>query len=482
MTPHGQAEGRGPGPALRHQDFSKFTRRRRCCRKGIQLALVGLVTAALWAGLLTLLLLWHWDTLRNLKQLEENAARNVTQVSKDLERHKGDEMAQKSQAAQMLQNMERIQAEQKRMESQEFELFQNLDGLRADLSNLKSLNMNERRMALESLERLQEEIQKLWVELRESNDSRGEDALGHSPPGGLPDPARGPEGGHPCSSGDTGDHGVFPRGGTDGGNAAQAPGEMLPPTLPMVPMLPTTVPATMPTTAPATVPTTVPTTAPTTVPAMVPTTAPATVPTTVPTTAPTTVPATVPTMTPAMVPTTVPATVPTTAPATVPTTVLTTAPATVPTMVPATAPTTAAPLSLSSTPGSTCNTCPEKWVSFQRKCYYFGEGAKKWIQARFACSNLHGRLVSIHSQEEQDFLTKHANKRGSWIGLRDLDIEGEFIWMDKKPLNYSNWQPGEPNDAGQGENCVMMQVSGQWNDAFCNNRLDGWVCDRLATC
>ncbi|XP_031292967.2 low affinity immunoglobulin epsilon Fc receptor isoform X6 [Camelus dromedarius] len=413
-------------------DFSKFTRRRRCCRKGIQLALVGLVTAALWAGLLTLLLLWHWDTLRNLKQLEENAARNVTQVSKDLERHKGDEMAQKSQAAQMLQNMERIQAEQKRMESQEFELFQNLDGLRADLSNLKSLNMNERRMALESLERLQEEIQKLWVELRESN--------------------------------------------------AQAPGEMLPPTLPMVPMLPTTVPATMPTTAPATVPTTVPTTAPTTVPAMVPTTAPATVPTTVPTTAPTTVPATVPTMTPAMVPTTVPATVPTTAPATVPTTVLTTAPATVPTMVPATAPTTAAPLSLSSTPGSTCNTCPEKWVSFQRKCYYFGEGAKKWIQARFACSNLHGRLVSIHSQEEQDFLTKHANKRGSWIGLRDLDIEGEFIWMDKKPLNYSNWQPGEPNDAGQGENCVMMQVSGQWNDAFCNNRLDGWVCDRLATC
>ncbi|KAB1259761.1 Low affinity immunoglobulin epsilon Fc receptor [Camelus dromedarius] len=409
MTPHGQAEGRGPGPALRHQaDFSKFTRRRRCCRKGIQLALVGLVTAALWAGLLTLLLLWHWDTLRNLKQLEENAARNVTQVSKDLERHKGDEMAQKSQAAQMLQNMERIQAEQKRMESQEFELFQNLDGLRADLSNLKSLNMNERRMALESLERLQEEIQKLWVELRESN--------------------------------------------------AQAPGEMLPPTLPMVPMLPTTVPATMPTTAPATVPTTVPTTAPTTVPA------------------------TVPTMTPAMVPTTVPATVPTTAPATVPTTVLTTAPATVPTMVPATAPTTAAPLSLSSTPGSTCNTCPEKWVSFQRKCYYFGEGAKKWIQARFACSNLHGRLVSIHSQEEQDFLTKHANKRGSWIGLRDLDIEGEFIWMDKKPLNYSNWQPGEPNDAGQGENCVMMQASGQWNDAFCNNRLDGWVCDRLATC
>ena len=36
----------------------------------------------------------------------------------------------------------------------------------------------------------------------------------------------------------------------------------------------------------------------------------------------------------------------------------------------------------------------------------------------------------------QDFLTKRANWRGSWIGLRDLDIEGEFIWMDNQPLDY----------------------------------------------
>lgn len=93
------------------------------------------------------------------------------------------------------------------------------------------------------------------------------------------------------------------------------------------------------------------------------------------------------------VPVTVPTAVPTTAPATVPTTA--------PTTVPATVCTTAAPLSLSSTPGSLCNTCPENWVNFQQKCYYFGEGAKKWIQARLACSKLQGRLVSIHSQEEQ---------------------------------------------------------------------------------
>lgn len=121
-----------------------------------------------------------------------------------------------------------------------------------------------------------------------------------------------------------------------------------------------------------------------------------------------------------------------------------------------------------------CDTCPEAWIYFQKKCYYFGEGAKKWIQARYACEDLDGRLVSIHSPEEQvglgsageaadshpdllgvragesrhispalqpcsppqDFLTKRASWRGSWIGLRDLDIEGEFIWMDNQPLDY----------------------------------------------
>lgn len=49
-------------------------------------------------------------------------------------------------------------------------------------------------------------------------------------------------------------------------------------------------------------------------------------------------------------------------------------------------------------------------------------------------------------------------------------------------LCCSNWRPGEPNNGAQGEDCVMLLGSGQWNDAFCGSYLDGWVCDQLATC
>nr|XP_036874490.1 low affinity immunoglobulin epsilon Fc receptor-like isoform X1 [Manis javanica] len=372
-------------------ESSRLRRRRQCCGQGMQLGVLALVTAALWAGLTTLLLLWHWDGVRNLKHLEETAAWNMSQVSKDVSRQKGDQKTQKSLAAQMSQDMERIQAEQERLKAQGSELSQNLDGLLEDLSSLKSQSLNERRTDLGSLERLQEEVARLWIELRMSN--------------------------------------AWKR-------------ETLQPTLPTVPTVPATALTTVLTTEPATVPATALTTALTTEPTMVP----------------------------AMVLTPVPVTA------------LNTEPTTVPAMASATTTTTAAPLSFSSTPGSMCNTCPEKWVNFQRKCYYFGEGPKKWIQARFACENLQGRLVSIHSREEQAFLTKHASRKGSWIGLRDLDIEGEFIWMDQKPLDYTNWRPGEPNNQALGEDCVMMQSSGQWNDAFCGSRLDAWVCDRLAAC
>ncbi|XP_007489600.2 low affinity immunoglobulin epsilon Fc receptor isoform X1 [Monodelphis domestica] len=135
------------------------------------------------------------------------------------------------------------------------------------------------------------------------------------------------------------------------------------------------------------------------------------------------------------------------------------------------------------TQGSICTKCPENWQVFQKKCYFFGKEPKTWAQAKYACINLQGRLVSIKSREEQVFLNRNANKKGSWIGLRDLDIEGIFLWMDGSSLNYTNWGRGEPNNQGQGEDCVAMRgTSGLWNDANCRGQQDSWICEKLATC
>ncbi|XP_038596413.1 LOW QUALITY PROTEIN: low affinity immunoglobulin epsilon Fc receptor [Tachyglossus aculeatus] len=137
---------------------------------------------------------------------------------------------------------------------------------------------------------------------------------------------------------------------------------------------------------------------------------------------------------------------------------------------------------LSHPPGSICLKCPDNWQLFQKNCYYFGEEMKTWIQAKSACLALQGHLVIIHSKEEQAFLTKKATLKGYWIGLRNSVLEEQLLWVDSSQLDYTNWNFGEPNNLGQGEDCVMMRSNGKWNDATCRGGQEGWICEKLAVC
>ena len=56
-----------------------------------------------------------------------------------------------------------------------------------------------------------------------------------------------------------------------------------------------------------------------------------------------------------------------------------------------------------------------------------------------------------------------------WIGLRESAVPGHFIWQhSSKPLTWSNWKKGEPNNESN-EHCVSMYgLDGlQWNDYPC---------------
>jgi hypothetical protein len=100
-------------------------------------------------------------------------------------------------------------------------------------------------------------------------------------------------------------------------------------------------------------------------------------------------------------------------------------------------------------------------------CYDLTSFTTDWVSARNYCSESGGYLVSIRNATENEFVRQLAlsecETNNFFIGLSDELVEGEFVWADGSPLNYTNWSPGEPSDT-EGEDYVEMWQQGQWND------------------
>ena len=60
-----------------------------------------------------------------------------------------------------------------------------------------------------------------------------------------------------------------------------------------------------------------------------------------------------------------------------------------------------------------------------------------------------------------------------WLGLSKVNAKAEFQWVNGTTLDgYTNWSPGEPNNADGHELCTEMLVTGnyrwnKWNDVKC---------------
>ncbi|XP_035672094.1 von Willebrand factor D and EGF domain-containing protein-like [Branchiostoma floridae] len=119
------------------------------------------------------------------------------------------------------------------------------------------------------------------------------------------------------------------------------------------------------------------------------------------------------------------------------------------------------------------------YVRFNGVFYKNFAEEKTYDDARQTCTADGGLLAMPKDSATNTFIRDLAGVEDRWLGLNDINNEGQFVYEDGQTLEssgYNNWLPGEPNDHGGDEDCVHFIGSGHgWNDAPCSIA-KGFIC------
>ncbi|XP_075769891.1 C-type lectin domain family 2 member B-like isoform X2 [Pelodiscus sinensis] len=78
--------------------------------------------------------------------------------------------------------------------------------------------------------------------------------------------------------------------------------------------------------------------------------------------------------------------------------------------------------------------CPDCWLGYQGKCFYFSTAEGNWTNSRSRCSALGASLAGIDTLQEMAFLLRYKGKPYHWIGLR-RDPGQPWKWTNGTKFN-----------------------------------------------
>jgi hypothetical protein len=109
--------------------------------------------------------------------------------------------------------------------------------------------------------------------------------------------------------------------------------------------------------------------------------------------------------------------------------------------------------------------------------YYRLTEPLSWPEAENQAMQWGGHLVTINEREEELWL---KNQFGLyeyfWIGLNDINSEGNWEWVNGEPVTYTNWAERQPDNYLSIEDSAIMNWanSGQINSGLAKNFGDSW--------
>ncbi|MBK7800855.1 MAG: HYR domain-containing protein [Saprospiraceae bacterium] len=108
--------------------------------------------------------------------------------------------------------------------------------------------------------------------------------------------------------------------------------------------------------------------------------------------------------------------------------------------------------------------------------YFCSRKPATWTEAKRICELNGGMLAVMNSPAENNYVASKLMGATAYIGLHDRNVEGFFEWVDNSPLSFTNWYPGQPNNANGDQDYGELLPDGTWNDQY-NDCLREFICE-----
>lgn len=116
-------------------------------------------------------------------------------------------------------------------------------------------------------------------------------------------------------------------------------------------------------------------------------------------------------------------------------------------------------------------------------CYTVQSGAKEfvlvhtsmnWADSVAYCRQHYHDLAMIENSTENQAVLAVTGGLAAWIGL----YREPWRWSDNSNSSFRNWANGEPNNAGNNENCTAQNSDHLWCDLPCTNKMP-FICHKV---
>nr|XP_060615921.1 C-type lectin domain family 2 member D-like [Anolis sagrei ordinatus] len=122
-------------------------------------------------------------------------------------------------------------------------------------------------------------------------------------------------------------------------------------------------------------------------------------------------------------------------------------------------------------PAVLADPCPDGWIGYRKRCYYFSLTEGNWTVGSRHCSSHNASLAVIDSQEEKGFLFRYKSPPDHWIGLQK-DLGQPWRWVNGRIFTGELFKLREE----EGRRCAYLNHNAV--GSYSCTREEPWICSK----